>query len=208
MKLLVAIPTLDFVHVEFMKCLVAFESKLKDDHIEHEICIQSGTLVYVARDRLACKAINENFTHVLWLDSDMIFQPTILEDLLDTRKDFVTGIYHARRPSFTSCIFKQCYELDRIERFTDYPKDTFEIGGCGFGCVLVTVDILKQVQMHFKTCFCPLQNFGEDIAFCNRVHELGMKMWCEPTVRCGHIGHNAVWPEDELKWKDGLLLGG
>ena len=207
MKLLIAIPTLDFVHVDFMRCLINLTTKLKDDGVRFEVSIISGTLVYVARDKLACKAINENFTHVLWLDSDMIFQPTVLEDLLDTGKDFVSGIYHARRPGFTSCIFKQCYDLNKIERFAEYPKDTFEIGGCGFGCVLIKTDVLKQVQMYFKTCFCPLKDFGEDIAFCNRVHELGMKMYCEPTVRLGHIGHNAVWPEDEAKWKDDLLLG-
>lgn len=206
MKLLIAIPTLDFVHVDFMKCLVNLTNKLKDDGVRFEVGIISGTLVYVARDRLACKAINEDFTHVLWLDSDMIFQPTILDDLLETKKDFVTGIYHQRRPGYASCIFKHCSEKN-IERFEEYPKRTFRIEACGFGCVLITTDILKQVQMHYKTCFCPLAQFGEDIAFCHRVLELGMEIWCEPTVRCGHIGHNAVWPEDEARWKDNLIMG-
>lgn len=207
MKLLIAIPCMDFVHVEFMKSLLGLTNKLKDDHVPFEVGILSGTLVYRARDNLACKAINEWFTHVLWLDSDMIFQPTVFEDLYDAGKQFVTGIYHARRPGFSSCIFKQCYDLNKIERFTEYPKDVFEIGGCGFGCVLIETQLHKAVQMAYKTSFTPLKDFGEDIAFCNRAHELGFKMYCEPTVRCGHIGHNAVWPEDEEKWKNDLLLG-
>lgn len=207
MKLMIAIPCMDFVHVEFLKCLTALERKLKNDGVPFEENIVSGTLVYMARDKIACKAINDGFSHVMWLDSDMIFQPQIVEDLLDAGKSFVTGIYHARRPGFSSCIFKECYDLNHLERFSEYPRDIFEIGGCGFGCVLTEVDVIRQVQEHFRTCFTPVPNYGEDIAFCNRVHDLGIKMWCEPTVRCGHIGHNAVWPEDEEKWKNDLLLG-
>ena len=204
MKLMIALPTHDFVHIDFVKCLTALERKLERDRVEYEECIISGTLIYMARDKLACKAINDGFSHVLWLDSDMIFQPTIFEDLLEADKAFVTGIYHARRPGYSSCIFKQCYNLNKIERFTEYPRDLFEIGGCGFGCVLIATQVHREVQEHFKESFTPKSNVGEDIAFCNRVHELGIKMYCEPTVRCGHIGHNAVWPEDEEKWKRDL----
>lgn len=208
MKLLVAVPSLDYVHVDFERSLINLLLKLKDDGIPFEVVIQSGTLVYVARDKLACHAINNGFTHVLWLDSDMIFQPEVFEDLLDTGKEFVSGVYQARRPGFSSCIFKQCYDLNHIERFTEYPKDTFEIGGCGFGCVLISVELLKAVQMHYGTCFCPLKDFGEDISFCNRLHELGYKLYAEPTVRLGHIGHITVWPEDEQKYLNGLYMEG
>ncbi|MBQ2599322.1 MAG: hypothetical protein II580_06575, partial [Bacteroidales bacterium] len=71
MKLLVAVPTTDFVHVEFMKCLVELSNKLVKDGVDLEVKIMGGTLVYIARARLAHYAINEGFTHVLWLDSDM-----------------------------------------------------------------------------------------------------------------------------------------
>lgn len=203
MNLLIAIPTLDFIHSEFVKCLVKLLDELKD--VRHEVCIVSGTLVYVARDKLASKAVNEGFTHVLWLDSDMIFQPSIYEDLTDTRKEFVSGIYHARRPGYMSCIFKSCSDINKLERFEEYPNDTFQIEGCGFGCVLMSVEILKDVFRHYGTCFCPEKDFGEDIAFCNRARALGHTLWCEPTVRLGHIGHNAVWPEDEERWKRSLM---
>lgn len=107
-----------------------------------------------------------------------------------------------------SCIFKRCDDLNHLERFDEYPRDTFQIGGCGFGCVLVSVEMLRAVQMHYKTCFLPLRDFGEDIAFCNRAKELGFKLWCEPTVRLGHIGHLTVWPDDEEKWKSNLFMEG
>lgn len=201
MRLLIGIPTLDFVHVEFMRCLTALLMRLKDDGIEFDLDIESGTLVYFARERIAHKAINEHYTHVLWLDSDMVFKPSILDDLMFSGKDFVTGIYHARRKGYASCIFKTINLDEGIERFDKYPNETFQIQGCGFGCVLVTAEMLSAVCLHFGTCFTPLPSLGEDIAFCKRAQDLGYKLWCEPSVVCGHIGHITIYPEDHELWK-------
>lgn len=200
MKLLIGIPTMDFVHVEFMKCLCALIQRLRDDRVDFTLDINSGTLVYLARERIAHRAVNEEYTHVLWLDSDMIFTPDILDDLMFSGKGFVTGIYHARRKGYASCIFKSI-EINKIERFDEYPNETFEIAGCGFGCVLVETEILKAVCLNKGTCFTPLKNLGEDIAFCQRAREMGYKLYCEPSVVCGHIGHIAIYPEDHEAWK-------
>ena len=200
MKLLIGIPTMDFVHVEFMKCLCALIQRLRDDKVDFDLDINSGTLVYLARERIAHRAINEEYTHVLWLDSDMIFNTSILDDLMFSGKGFVTGIYHARRKGYASCIFKSI-EINKIERFDEYPRETFEIAGCGFGCVLVEAEILKAVCLNKGTCFTPLKSLGEDIAFCKRAREMGYKLYCEPSVVCGHIGHIAIYPEDHEAWK-------
>lgn len=201
MKLLIAIPTLDYVHADFVKCLTKLIMKLKSDGVRFDVEIISGTLVYSARDKLAKKAVNEGYTHTLWFDSDMIFTEDVLDDLMFSGNQFVTGIYHTRRPPHGSCIFKDI-SLDNISKYmgNDYPKNTFEIAGCGFGCVLIDVQIIKDVLMTYGEAFLPIHGLGEDIAFCQRVHELGYKMYCEPAVRLGHIGHIAIYPEDHEKW--------
>ena len=81
MKLMIAVPTTDYVHADFLKSLVRLTEELGRRRIAYRVEIAAGTLVYIARNRLACKAINENFTHVLWLDSDMVFSEKILDDL-------------------------------------------------------------------------------------------------------------------------------
>ena len=207
MKLLLAIPTMDTVPVQFMQSLTALERKLKDDGINFEEGIISGTLVYMARDKLAGKAINEDFTHVLWLDSDMVFSPKLLEDLMMCRKPFVSCVYHGRRPGFHSCIFKSI-DLTHVERFEEYPREPFEIEGCGFGAVLMETEILKAVMLNFKTAFTPEPNLGEDIAFCKRARDLGYKLYAEPNCQLGHVGHIVIYPEDHERWKDQVLLGG
>lgn len=206
MRLLIAIPCMDTVPVQFLQSLTALERRLKDDGVNFEECIISGTLVYMARDKLAGKAINEGFSHVLWLDSDMVFSPNLLEDLQMCKKSFVSCVYHGRRPGYHSCIFKSI-DLTHVERFEEYPREPFEIEGCGFGAVLMETEILKAVMLNFKTAFTPEPNLGEDIAFCKRARDLGYKLYAEPNVQLGHVGHIVLYPHDHEKWKDDILLG-
>lgn len=201
MKLLIAIPTNDYMHYEFATRLVRLVERLKDDNIDFHVELLGGTLVYVARDKLAFKAIDEGFSHTLWLDADMIFEPDILDDLMFSGESFVSAIYHGRRAPHVSCLFKEIYP--EIKRFTEYPNDTFEIAGCGFGCVFIATDILKAVRLKYGTCFFPTRELGEDLAFCQRVSECGYKMYAEP-IKLGHIGHIKIYPEYREQYKDSI----
>lgn len=207
MKLLIGVPSYDYMHAEFVKCLSALLIHLAQKGVQFELAIVNGTLVYFARDKIACKAINEGFTHVLWLDADMIFQPTILDDLLDSGKDFVSGVAHSRRAPYLSCLFKRLDDLSHLERFEEYPAEPFEVAGCGFACVLIRTEVLRAVQMHYKTCFLPERDWGEDLTFCRRATAMGYRIFADPYVRLGHIGHDVIWPEDHQRYMERLEKG-
>ena len=200
MKLLIGIPSYDYMHAEFVKCLSGLLIKLALDGVQFDVKIANGTLVYFARDKIACEAINNGYTHVLWLDADMIFAPTLLDDLMESGKDFVTGVAHSRRPPFVSCLFENVDDLNHLKRFENYPSEPFEVAGCGFACVLISTEILRAVQMAHKTCFLPEMQWGEDLTFCRRARALGYKIYAEPCVKLGHIGHEVIWPEDHERY--------
>ena len=203
MKLLIAIPCMDTVPVPFMQSLIKLTQKLSADGVDYTVAIESGTLVYMARDRLAGKAVNQGFSHVLWLDSDMVFEPELLEDLQFSGKDFVTGIAHGRRKPFVSCLFKNL-DLNHLERWKleDYPTEAFEVAGCGMACCLMSTEIIKQVIISNGTAFNPIPQYGEDLSFCKRAASLGFKIYAEPTVRLGHIAHIAIYPDDTPRYQD------
>lgn len=204
MKLLIAVPTYDYMHFRFVECFTKLIRRLDEDEINYEVSFQGGTLVYVGRDKLAKKAIEGGFTHVLWLDSDMIFTEDLLDDLMFSGKDFVTGIAHGRRPPHASCIFKEVWPfVDRWEGH-DYPSGAFKIGGCGFACVLIKTEIIKAVYKKNGTAFFPMRELGEDLAFCKRARELGYEIWAEPTVWLGHIGHITVYPEYQGTYENSI----
>ena len=204
MKLLIAVPTYDYMHFQFVECLTKLIRRLDEDEVNYEVAFQGGTLVYVGRDKLARKAIDEGFTHVLWLDSDMIFSEELLDNLMFSGKSFVTGIAHGRRPPHMSCIFKRVWpESERWEGH-DYPTSAFKIGGCGFACVLIETKIIKAVYEKNGSAFFPMRELGEDLAFCKRAGELGYEIWAEPTVWLGHIGHITVYPEYQEQYENSI----
>ena len=198
MKLLVAVPTTDFVHVEFMKCLVELSNKLVKDGVDLEVKIMGGTLVYIARARLAHYAINEGFTHVLWLDSDMTFSPNVLDDLLFCGKDMVCGAFVMRRPQWGPCVYTSIKEDGNLEKVREFGTEPFRVAGCGFAVVLTKVDLLKAVYEKYGTWFRPTEKFSEDLAFCERVNGIGSEIWCDPTVRPGHIAHIPVYAGEDM----------
>ena len=198
MKLLIAVPTLESVPVDFMESLMNLACHLKDEGIDFKLKIEAGTLVYFARENLARWAIANRYTHVLWLDSDMVFHEGIVEDLQFCGQDIVTGIAHSRRPPFSSCLFTEIYP--GVEKFKgEYPKQAFKVAACGMACVLMSVKVLNAVYNKFGNMFQPLNEpltYGEDVAFCWRAQQCGFDIWAEPTVRVGHIGRRIIWPED------------
>lgn len=193
-RLLIAVPNTGLMPVDFVKSLTKLLEHLQREGVAYHLEIVAGTLVYLARNSLACKAINENFTHLLFLDSDMVFHETIVEDLLFCGKDMVCGAFQSRRPPYGSCIFTS---LKPVERVKEYGMEPFRVEGCGMACTLISTEVLRAVQQKYGACFNPTPDFGEDLAFCHRATTAGCEIWCEPTARVGHIAWIPIWPGEE-----------
>ena len=116
--------------------------------------------------------------------------------MYETNKSFVTCIIHGRRPPHRPCIFKTLAPAKRYESPDEYPSTVFEVGACGFGCVLTETNVLLDVKIHSSSPFMPTPDLGEDLAFCERATKLGHKIFAEPSIKIGHIGHIPIYPED------------
>lgn len=196
MRLLIAVPTTDYMPADFVKSLAKLQQELGRQRVAYDVEILSGTLVYIARNRLANKAINEGYTHVLWLDSDMIFDPHVVDDLMDCGKEMVCGAFVSRRPPYGPCIYSSIRQ-NEVEKVKDFGLKPFRVDGCGFALVLTSVELLQAVTQKFGTTFQPTEYYGEDLAFCWRVGQIGREIWCDPSVRPGHIAHVPVYAGQE-----------
>lgn len=204
-KVLIAIPTLDYIHYKFVESLTNLSFRMNDIGIEHDILFKPSTLVYLGRDWLAKRAREGDYTHVLWLDADMVFNPTIFETLWSDNFDMVCGLFRSRHNNKRAyALFSSLYPAVRYEALESNPElleDIFTVEGCGFGCVLTTVELLERVlDNNNNTCFMPTRNFGEDLAFCERVRDLGVDIYCDPAVEVGHIGHGIIKANNSIEW--------
>lgn len=202
MKILIAIPAMDSVPTQFASSLAMLQRTG-----ECSVAFQVGSLVYMARNDLAKAAIKSEADLVLWLDSDMVFAPTILTSMVKTltenNLDMLTGIYFRRRPPYSPVLLDKL-ELHEDGTFEshdleDVPEGLFEVAGCGFGCVLMRTDVLMTVLAYEHNLFDPFLNIGEDLAFCIRARKHGFKIMCDPAMECGHVGNaiitGDVWEE-------------
>lgn len=204
MKTLIAVPCMDMVHTDFLRSCLSME---KDGEVRWGFA--QSSLIYDARNALANMAIDEGYDRVLWLDSDMAFDEHLfrrLSEHLDLGKEMITGLYFSRRAPIRPIVYKALY-LQPIEggqkavadSFDDYQRDgLFEVAGCGFGAVMMTVDLLKRVRGAFALPFFPVSGFGEDLAFCLRATQLGAKIWCDSSIKLGHVGL-AVYDEGSYR---------
>ena len=201
MRTLIAIPCMDMCHTDFLRALLSLEVSG-----EVQYTFAQSSLICDARNKLCSVAEDGGFDRVLWLDSDMVFAPSMFKRMhehLDMGKDFITGLYFGRKPPFNPIIYRRCWHsyenrfpTPHVDPFVDYPRDElFQIGACGFGAVMLTTKLLRAVEDTFGAPFAPQGGFGEDIAFCIRAKELGAELWCDSTIKCGHVG-TAVYNEE------------
>lgn len=197
-KILIAVPCMNQVPAEFADSLARLTSIGAPDCQIGQI-FKIGSLIYTSRDDIAKEAIASEADYVMWFDSDMIFPPDTLRRLLvhmeNPEVDIVTGLYFRRVQPFTPVLFDRLEINDGVvdwADFTEIPGHLFEVGGCGFGCVLMPTDIFIDVQARFNQMFTPINGVGEDLSFCWRARQLGFKVWCDPTIPLGHVGYNVV----------------
>ena len=194
MKTVIAVPCMDQVPAPFCQSLAQLE-KVGDC----SLMMKSGSLVYTARDDIATRTITSDFDYVFWLDSDMVFKPDTLVRMMDTiRKndfDILSGLYFRRVPPYSPVLFEKL-EMDGAncvhKEFDTIPGEIFEVAGCGFGCVLMKTDVFLDVQAKHGAMFAPIGSNGEDVSFCMRARECGFKIYCDPSVICGHVGYSVV----------------
>ena len=190
-KILVGMPTLGNMDIEAVKCLMQLQ-------FDGSVDIVSESLVYDARDKIAMDALVSEVDWVMWLDSDIVYDPDIIIKLMAHDKDMVTGLYYKRTPPYTPCIYK--LEDERLSVYLDYPEDElFKVEAAGFGCMLMKASVIKAVHEKYGGCFFPVNGIGgEDLSFIKRARECGIEVWCDSSVKCGHVGRQIIYPDKNI----------
>ena len=193
-KILISIPCRDTISVRFVEHLMNLVKPC-------ECYYRFGTsgLVFDARDEACVGALVGNYTHVLFIDSDMYFEPEALVKALKRNTDVLTGLYFKRKDNHEPVLYKaidqrrfkdngniKYHGFAEIE--TELDRDYFEVEGCGFGFVLVKTDVLRKMHEKYISWFEPIPGMGEDLSFCQRLKDFDIKIMCDTTIELGHYG--------------------
>lgn len=138
------------------------------------------------RTWLVKQALERDATHILFVDTDMLFASDALEQLLAREKDIIGVNYNKRQ-----------FPLQKV---TAYFSDTeesetepFKVGIAGTGLLLINLDVFRNPALD-KNWFSFGRNaqgehvIGEDGWFCNTARAAGYDVWVDPVVKVLHLG--------------------
>ncbi len=195
-------------------------------YTKHEILMLSkiGSALSTMRTEMVVQALHAECTHLLFVDTDMVFQPSMLDELIDDGVEVVAANCPVKSvPSQPTArrwdgrkyelVFTndECERLERVDRV-------------GTGVMLIDLSIMSGVEAPWFA-FRPYEGGGyqgEDWCFCEQLEKANIPIWVDHEVSkdIGHIGylthtHRMVKPEmlkhggqkEYRRWEDHLVNG-
>jgi len=205
---------------ETKECIKKASIELKDEFHFHDLTTKE---VYIHRGRrmlledLLEFNKTQRFDYVLWLDSDVQFEPQqfkmLVEELEKNQLPCLSGIYFSRHMNHHPMF---CYG-DEIRGLNWDQKiligKTFKVVGIGFGFFLLKMETIKKYCESYaptqwfdssgwypkkENAFNQKYTYGEDVYFCKNMRQLGFPI----NVTCKvMVMHKGIGYQDYLAWK-------
>lgn len=213
-KIVLCLPGATFSR-EFVQCLTNAVSHLSRLGHLIQLSFAYDANVHYARSRVVLcetlRGVDQNpfdgkieYTHMMWIDSDVLFTAEDILKLLAHDKDIVTGCYimhdNAHYPLVEKMVdahFLEKGHYEFLDRKTlDDKKDNglFTVEYTGFGFLCVKHGVFESLKypyfrpeiLDFGTDGRIMEQASEDVSWCMRVRELGYTVWCDPEVKVAH----------------------
>jgi hypothetical protein len=185
MRISLAIVTRSEIHIETAMCLMLM---LRETQHEFHINFRKGTYIHELRNDCVREARIANADYLMFIDSDMTFPPDGINKLIAHNKEVVGGMYNMKSLPPTNTIKMLDDNGNRATSFT-IPLQLFKAHAIPTGFMLIQMEAIKSMKFPFEFDREPDGGLiGEDVLFCMRCQELGFDIWCDPTIRIGHIG--------------------
>lgn len=173
-----------------------------------------------ARSALASAALIEGFDSILFIDSDVMFNPADAIRLLLRPEPIVAGIYSQKRfGKINALLMPGTTEIPWGDRGID-----LEVRGVGAGFLRIRREAFQAIADHHGLVTCtgngctlwpffqpfpaPDEETGEitylceDMAFCRLAREAGLKIIADTRIRLSHMGLF------EYTWDVAAMVGG
>lgn len=166
----------------------------------HPIYLSNDALIQRARNDLMQIAYTNNFDDVIFIDSDIEWDPIWFFKLLKYKKDVVGGTYRKKTDNQELYVIKA---LANNEQIVDGPTGLVKVSGLGTGFLRFNRKAISYLwnnsqkyidekgvdsRMIFDISIFDGKLQSEDITVCRRLTEGGFDIWLDPRMCCNHIG--------------------
>ena len=150
-----------------------------------------GSGVSSARETMIDKALEGDYTHILFIDEDMMFPKDALHQLLRRRQDMVGANYRKKLPPGTWL----AVSVDEQERVatTDASSGLQEVTYTGFGFFLMSRKAMEAVKppRFLLRWLDDINGYStEDVVYMQKAREAGMNVYIDHDLskQIGHLG--------------------
>lgn len=188
----------------------------QDEYVQRYI-VQGNVLVF---QRNQCIQMMDG-DWILFIDSDMAWQPDAIKTLVDTRArfdlDMVGGLCFQRAAPYQPTLYMRAADEGLGYTFLEeWDEDAaVEVDATGMAFCLIHKRVFDRILQHnVGEPFLELeerkdhapQNFfkwngklGEDFQFCHEAKEAGCRIFVDTSVKVDHLGISAIREEDFLR---------
>lgn len=184
----IGISTYGEIKIETMLCLLHAIEKLGD--VKLHLNFRKGLYIHDNRNYIVEEAIKAGATHLMFIDTDVTFEPEGIVKLLKDDKDIVGGMYNMKSLPLTTTVKFTNDKGEFVKADANsIPKTLFKCHAVATGFMLIKLSCLNKLKKpYFDFGNYKGELMGEDIYFCDKAVKAGIEVWCNPTIRIGHIG--------------------
>lgn len=188
-KIILALAVQDTVKTKLMLSLLC---ALREADFDYDVAVSMGCDLIGSRTRLVNMAIKMGGTHMLFLDHDMMLNPSPdmsgklidpITQALKADKDVIGAPYHFRSlpPKSTATPLSDISDKSGLYRC--------QALGTGFMLIKMSVfDKIEKPWFNFGRNSEAELVYGEDTFFCQQVIKAGLEVWCDGSLNIGHLG--------------------
>jgi len=179
------------VSIEYSSSLVKSATLLSDNgySLDH-LYVNGEAIVQSARNKLFFNAYHNNYDCVVWIDSDIEWDPKDLLKIVSSPLDIIGATYRRKT-------MKEMY-VAKISNLVN--GDIIEVDGIGFGFLKMSkkiIDALWNTNISYeddkslcKNVFEVIvdkgQMYSEDYVACKKIKDLGFNVYLDKTIDLSH----------------------
>lgn len=160
---------------------------------EYTFIVRKGALIEENRNWIIQDSKDADI--LLMIDTDMVFTRQDVENILQhikDGKDYVCGFYRKGHKPYDSQIYIGYDKGLRkhISGELDNMKEIYASGAC---FVALSKKLIQALPPRpFERIVKNNILLGEDLSFCQRVRDAGFTLWCDPSIKIGHVVSEVV----------------
>ena len=212
----IAMPCYDSVKINTMLSIFQLIQHLGTSKVEVGINTMKSPLIHQARNYLTSVFLTTEYTHMLFIDSDVEFQPEAGLRMLVADKDIITTPYRAKNPNLNTHTYTVKFSDPKVVPIL--PGGLVEIEAGPTGLMLIHRRVFEKIiknrpdlkiknsanealketdKSHsyyynfFDFAFEDGYTWGEDVSFCKLARKEGFKLYANTESLTAHRGEYA-----------------